>query len=106
MSKACLGDVAVDIPIFEFFLYYNNGLYKNLKLIATIFFNASIVCVEENHNLKLKKAIHMLTFSELNNNILVNLLIILLINYADNIELSMLSVILLMVFFFIKVFKL
>lgn len=57
------------------------------------------MCVEENRNLKLKKAIHMLNFSELNNNILVNLLIILLINYADNIELSMLSVILLMVFF-------
>lgn len=44
----------------------------------------------------------MLNFSELNNNILVNLLIILLINYADNIELSMLSVILLMVFFSLK----
>lgn len=58
--------------------------------------------VEENRNLKLKKAIHMLNFSELNNNILVNLLIILLINYADNIELSMLSVILLMVFFSLK----
>lgn len=60
------------------------------------------MCVEENRNLKLKKAIHMLNFSELNNNILVNLLIILLINYADNIELSMLSVILLMVFFSLK----
>lgn len=60
------------------------------------------VHVEENRNLKLKKAIHMLNFSELNNNILVNLLIILLINYADNIELSMLSVILLMVFFSLK----
>lgn len=60
------------------------------------------MCVEENRYLKLKKAIHMLNFSELNNNILVNLLIILLINYADNIELSMLSVILLMVFFSLK----
>lgn len=60
------------------------------------------MCVEENRNLKLKKAIHMLNFSELNNNILVNLLIILLINYADNIKLSMLSVILLMVFFSLK----
>lgn len=60
------------------------------------------MCVEENRNLKLKKAIHMLNFSELNNNILVNLLIILLINYADNIELSMLSVILLMIFFSLK----
>lgn len=60
------------------------------------------MCVEENRNLKLKKAIHMLNFSELNNNILVNLLIILLINYADNIELSMLSAILLMVFFSLK----
>lgn len=60
------------------------------------------MCVEENRNLKLKKAIHMLNFSELNNNILVNLLIILLINNADNIELSMLSVILLMVFFSLK----
>lgn len=60
------------------------------------------MCVEENRNLKLKKAIHMLNFSELNNNILVNLLIILLINYADNIELSMLSVILMMVFFSLK----
>lgn len=60
------------------------------------------MCVEENRYLKLKKAIHMLNFSELNNNILVNLLIILLINYADNIELSMLSVILLMAFFSLK----
>lgn len=58
------------------------------------------MCVEENRNLKLKKSnTHAFNFSELNNNILVNLLIILLINYADNIELSMLSVILLMVFF-------
>lgn len=62
------------------------------------------MCVEVNCNLKLKKEIHIPNFSKLSNNFLVNLLIVnQLCNWIN--RLSMLSVILLMVFFFIKVFN-
>lgn len=59
------------------------------------------MCVEVNCNLKPKKEIHIPNFSKLNNNFMVNLLIV---NQLCNLinRLSMLSVILLMVFFSLR----